>query len=233
MSEQPVALVTGSRKGIGEYLAHWFVDHGYLTLGCSRQVPEWTLEGYRHFTADVTDEVAVKQMFAVIRREIGRLDVVVNNAGVASMNHSLLMPLSTVDRILAVNVRGTFLISREAAKLMKQHMFGRIVNIGSFGVPLRVEGEAVYVASKSAVVTMSQVMARELAEFGITVNVVGPTAIDTDIIRNVPKEKLQHLTDQLAIKRFGTFADIANVVDFFIRPESDYITGQVIYLGGA
>ena len=64
-------------------------------------------------------------------------------------------------------------------------------------------------------------------------NVVGPTAIDTDIIRNVPREKLQHLTDQLAIKRFGTFADVANVIEFFIKPESDYITGQVIYLGGA
>lgn len=233
MNDKPVALVTGSRKGIGEYLAHWFVERGYLALGCSRQIPEWSLEGYHHFVADVTDESAVKQMLSTIGRDFGRLDVVVNNAGVASMNHSLLTPVSTVDRILAVNVRGTFIVSREAAKLMKRRKFGRIVNIGSFGVPLRVEGEAVYVASKSAVVTLSQVMARELAEFGITVNVVGPTAIDTDIIRNVPREKLQHLTDQLAIKRFGTFADVANVIEFFIRHESDYITGQVIYLGGA
>lgn len=233
MVDRPVVLVTGSRKGIGEYLAHWFVDQGYFTLGCSREAPAWNLEGYRHFIVDVTDESAVKQMFSSISREIGRLDVVVNNAGVASMNHSLLTPVSTVDRILAVNIRGTFIVSREAAKLMKRRNFGRIVNVGSFGVPLRVEGEAVYVASKSAVVTLSQVMARELAEFGITVNVVGPTAIDTDIIRNVPREKLQHLTDQLAIKRFGTFADVANVVEFFIRPQSDYITGQVVYLGGA
>jgi len=233
MTDLPVALVTGSRNGIGEYLVHWFVDHGYRAIGCSRQLPDWTLDQYEHFLVDVTDEIAVKQMFSLIKQKYGRLDVLVNNAGVASMNHSLLMPVSTVDRILAVNVRGTFIVSREAAKLMQKRKFGRIINIGSFGVPLRVEGEAVYVASKSAVVTLSQVMARELAEYGITVNVVGPTAIETDIIRNVPREKLQRLNDQLAIKRFGTFADVANVVDFFARPESDYITGQVIYLGGA
>ena len=166
MIDRPVALVTGSRKGIGEYLARWFVERGYYALGCSRQVPEWTLEGYRHFQCDVTDEVAVKQMFSTISREIGRLDVAVNNAGVALMNHSLLTPVSAVDRVLAVNVRGTFLISREAAKVMQRRKFGRIVNIGSFGVPFRVEGEAVYVASKSAVVALSQVMARELADSG-------------------------------------------------------------------
>jgi 3-oxoacyl-[acyl-carrier protein] reductase len=228
-----VALVTGSRKGIGEFLVHWFHQNQYKTIGCSRQSPTWSLEGYRHFLVDVSDESAVKHMFTAITEEYGRLDVLVNNAGVAAMNHSLLMPVSTVDRILAVNVRGTFIVSREAAKLMKKRNFGRIVNIGSFGVPLKVEGEAMYVASKSAIVSLSQVMARELAEFGITINVVGPTAIETDIIRNVPREKLQRLTDRLAVKRFGTFADVANVVEFFVRPESDYITGQVVYLGGA
>ena len=161
------------------------------------------MEGYRHFQCDVTDEVAVKQMFSTISREIGRLDVAVNNAGVALMNHSLLTPVSAVDRVLAVNVRGTFLISREAAKVMQRRKFGRIVNIGSFGVPFRVEGEAVYVASKSAVVALSQVMARELAELGITVNVVGPTAIDTDIIRNVPRESSNTLPINLLSSASG------------------------------
>jgi len=233
MSNDRVALVTGSRKGIGEYLAKWFIKRGYVTVGCSRQEPSWTIDGYTHFCVDVSDESSVVKMFSEIKERFGRLDVLVNNAGVASMNHCLLTPISTVNKILAINVQAVFLVSREAAKVMRRNRFGRIVNIGSFGVPLRVEGEAIYIASKNAVVSLSQVMARELADFGITVNVVGPTAIDTDIIRNVPREKLQHLIDQLAIKRFGTFEDVANVIDFFVRPESDYITGQVIYLGGA
>lgn len=233
MSDDRVALITGSRKGIGEYLAKWFLERGYVTIGCSRERPQWSMDRYCHYSLDVTDEPEVMKMFKAISKSYGRLDVLVNNAGVASMNHCLLTPMSTVKKVLAVNVEGLFLMSREAAKLMQKHRAGRIVNIGSFGVPLKVEGEAIYVASKNAIVSLTQIMSRELADFGITVNVVGPTAIDTDIIRNVPKEKLQRLTDQLAIKRFGRFEDIANVVEFFIRPESNYITGQVIYLGGA
>jgi len=232
MPANRVVLITGTRKGIGRHLAEHFVSQGAFVEGCSRTASDMTSENYMHHCMDVADEIAVKTMLSSIRQRHGRLDVLINNAGVASMNHCLLMPVSAVDRILAVNVRGTFLVSREAAKLMRQHKYGRIVNIGSFGVPLHIEGEAIYLASKSAIVTLSQVMARELAELGITVNVVGPTVIDTDIVRNVPREKLQRLTKQLAIKRFGTFADIANVIDFFIKPESNYVTGQVIYLGG-
>jgi len=232
MNNDRVALVTGSSKGIGEYLAKWFIQHGYVTVGCSRQEPSGTIDGYTHFCVDVSDESLVVKMFSEIKKRFGRLDILVNNAGVASMNHFLLTPISTVNKILAINVQAVFLASREAAKIMMKNKFGRIINIGSCGVPLRIKGEAIYIASKSAVVGLSQVMARELADFGITVNVVGPTMIDTNMTRNVPREKLQHLVDQLAIKRFGTFEDIANVIDFFIRPESNYITGQVIYLGG-
>lgn len=97
---------------------------------------------------------------------------------------------------------------------------------------LRLAGQAVYAASKSAVVNLSEIMARELAEFGITVNVVGPTPIATDMIRGVPQEKLDRLVASMPIQRLGTFEDVANVVDFFLRPESSAITGQVIYLGG-
>jgi 3-oxoacyl-[acyl-carrier protein] reductase len=98
--------------------------------------------------------------------------------------------------------------------------------------PLKLEGEAVYAASKAAIVSLTEVMARELAEFGITVNALGPTPVETDLIRNVPKDKIDRLLARQAIARFGTFEDIANVIDFYIRPESDFVTGQNIYLGG-
>ena len=115
---------------------------------------------------------------------------------------------------------------------MRQHRYGRIVNLGSVAAAMHLEGEAVYAASKSAVVTLTKILARELAQFGITCNVVAPTPIDTDLIRSVPPEKIQRLVNNLAIPRMGRPADVAHVIDFFVHPGSDYITGQVIYLGG-
>jgi 3-oxoacyl-[acyl-carrier protein] reductase len=233
MTDREVVLVTGARKGIGRFLAEHFVRKGAWVEGCSREAPDWELAGYTHHRVDVSDEAEVKEMLAAIRRRHGRLDVVVNNAGIASMNHSLLTPVATLDRIMAVNVRGTFLVSRESAKLMQRRRYGRIVNMGTVATPMRLEGEALYAASKSAVVTLTQVLAYELAPFGITCNAIGPTPIETDILRGVPSEKIQSIIDRLAIKRPGRFEDVANVIDFFIKPESDYVTGQVLYLGGA
>ena len=132
----------------------------------------------------------------------------------------------------ALKIRETFLVSREAVKLMRKGGGGRIVNVSSVAVPLRLAGQAAYVAAKAAVESLSQVMARELAEYDITVNVVGATPIDTDMTRGVPKETMQRLVDQFPVKRLGTFEDVNNLVDFFLRPESCAITGQVVFLGG-
>lgn len=228
----PVALVTGARKGIGRYLAEHLLARGYQVEGCSRGPADWEAEGYRHHELDVADEGAVKSLFADIQRRQGRLDVLVNNAGVASMNHVLLTPDATAARLLGTNFHGTFLMCREAAKVMRRRKYGRIVNVSTIAVPMQLEGESLYAASKGAVETFTRVFAREVADFGITCNIVGPTPIETDLIRNVPKDKIDGILQRLAIKRLGRFEDVANVIDFFVRPESDYVTGQVIYLGG-
>jgi 3-oxoacyl-[acyl-carrier protein] reductase len=227
-----VVLVTGARRGIGRFLAGHFARKGASVVGCSREPIDWSIERYSHYIADVGDEADVKGLIATVKREYGRLDVVINNAGIASMNAALLTPTATIDRVITTNFRGTALVSREAAKLMMSRRYGRIVNMSTVAVPLLVEGEALYAASKSAVVTYSRVLARELAPFGITVNVVGPAPIETDLIQGVPAEKIQRIVDQQAIKRPGRFEDVANVVDFFSAPESDYVTGQLVYLGG-
>lgn len=230
--DAPVTLVTGTRTGIGRYLAEHYVRQGHRVIGCSRRAPEWALEGYAHYTADVADEKAVKTMFAEVRRTYSRLDHLINNAGVASMNHALLTPVATVRGVLETNVIGTFLFSREAAKLMKVRNYGRIVNFTTVAVPLKLAGEAAYVASKAAVQSLTEVLAQEFADFGVTVNTVGPVPIETDLIRAVPREKIDRLLSRQAIRRLGNFEDVANVVDFFLRRESGFVTGQNLYLGG-
>lgn len=232
MTEQEVVLITGSSRGIGRFLVEHFLQRGALVEGCARSAVDWELPGYTHHQVDVSNEGQVKAMLSAIQRRHGRLDIAINNAGIAAMNHALLTPGETASRILNINVLGSFLVCREAAKLMRRRNYGRIVNFSTIAVPLRLEGEALYAAAKSAVEMLTRVLAREFAPFGITVNAIGPTPIETDLIRGVPREKLQHIIDTLAIKRFGTFADVAHVIDFFTHPASDYITGQVIYLGG-
>jgi 3-oxoacyl-[acyl-carrier protein] reductase len=228
---KPVTLITGTRKGIGRYLAEYYIGKGHSVVGCSRGPQEFTHAEYRHFELDVADEAAVVAMFAEIRRQHGRLDILINNAGIASMNHSLLTPMKAVRTVLDTNVSGTFLFCREAAKLMKKRG-GRIVNFVTVAVPLNLEGEAIYAASKAAVASLTKVLAREFGSSGVTVNAIGPTPIRTDLIRGVPQEKLDALVRRQAIGRYGEFKDVSNVIDFFISPQSDFITGQIIYLGG-
>ena len=232
MTDKPVTLVTGARKGIGRFLAERYAKAGHQVVGCSRKAPDWKANGYVHIEADVTNEAQVTALFARVSKEFGRLDHLINNAGIAAMNHALLTPLSTVREVLETNVVGTFLFTREAARLMQKRKFGRIVNFSSVAAPLELEGEAIYAASKAAVVSLTSILARELAPFGITVNGVGPTPVETDLIRNVPKDKMDALVKRQAIPRFGTMEDVANVVDFFLRAESGFVTGQTIYLGG-
>lgn len=230
--DTPVTLVTGASRGIGRHLAEHYVQRGHRVVGCSRGETTLSHPRYRHEGLDVRDEAAVTDLFSAIRKELGRLDHLVNNAGVASMNHSLLTPVGTVEKLLAINATASFLFAREAAKIMKGARFGRIVNFTTVAVPLKLEGEAAYVASKAAVEAFTQVLARELSEFGITVNALGPTPVETDLIRNVPEAKIESLIRRQAIPRMGTLDDVTNVVDFFLDRRSDFVTGQILYLGG-
>lgn len=231
--DERVTLITGTRKGIGRHLAEHYLAQGHRVIGCSRQgAADLLHERYRHFSLDVVDERAVLELFASVRKDHGRLDHLINNAGIASMNHSLLTPVETVRRVMDTNLTGAFLFAREAAKIMQKGRYGRIVNFSTVAVALNLEGEAAYVASKAAVEALSRVMARELAAYGITVNAVAPVPIATDLIRAVPKDKIDNLVARQAIRRLGTFEDVTNVVDFFLRPESEFVTGQVLYLGG-
>jgi 3-oxoacyl-[acyl-carrier protein] reductase len=232
MIDQKVMVITGSRKGIGRFLAEHYLAQGFKVVGCSRGSTDLQHEAYEHYCLDVADESAVKQMFLNISRQFGRLDVLINNAGIASMNHFLLTPVSIAQKIVNTNFLGVVLFCREGAKLMQRNNKGRIINFTTVASALNLEGEAIYASTKAAIESLTRVLARELAPHNITVNALGPTPVKTDLTKSVPQQKLEALIARQAIPRYTELSDIVNVIEFFIAPASSFITGQVIFLGG-
>lgn len=225
-------VISGTRKGIGRAMAEHYLGQGWHVFGCSRGESSLKHKNYRHYCLSVGDESAVVKMASDVKLAIGSVDALINNAGIASMNHCLLTPGSTVNKILQTNVVGTFLLCREFAKLMRKSKRARIVNFTTVAYPLNLEGEAIYAASKAAVESLTRILSRELADFKITVNAIGPTPVATDLIKGVAAEKMDALISRQAIRRYGKVEDIINVVDFFLLQESNFVTGQVLYLGG-
>lgn len=227
-----IMIITGTRKGIGRYLAGYYIKKDFIVIGCSRANTDIQHRNYEHFCLDISDEKAVKKMFSQVYKKHKRLDFLINNAAIASMNHSFLTPLSTVERVFKTNFFGTFLFCREAGKIMAKNKFGRIVNFTTVAVPLNLEGEAVYAASKSAVESLTKILSKEFASYGITCNAIGPSLVKTDLLKNIPEEKIKELLDRITINKFGNFKDISNLIDFYISEQSGMLTGQIIYLGG-
>lgn len=225
-------IITGTRKGLGAALARHYLDRGYIVAGCSRSEGSIEHENYSHYQLDVADEKAVAQMVRSVARKHGRVDVLINNAGIASMNHFMITPASNVSNVFNTNYIGSFLFMREVSKVMLRKKYGRIINFTTVAKALNLEGESNYAASKAAVESLTKVSAKELGEFGITVNAVGPNPIPTDLINSVSKEKIQNIIDQQAIKREGTIEDVIHVLDFFMDENSSFISGQIMYLGG-
>ena len=229
-----IILITGDRKGIGRYLSEYYLEKGMTIIGCSRSETDLKHKNYKHFCLDVSDEQAVKKMYGEIRQTHGRLDVLINNAGVnLSLAPILLLPYKSALRTVEVNLLGTFLMSREAAKIMMKNSFGRIINFSSMAVKHEVKGEAIYTASKSAIISFTRVMAKEVYGYNITCNIIAPSAIKTDLMDSIDKDALKDVLKRNAIQELCKTEDISNTIDWFIKTTSNSITGQIIYLGGA
>lgn len=226
-------VITGATRGLGAALAQHCLEAGDEVVGCGRSEPTISHRRYTHCVLDVTESTHVEQLFDELRERFGTLDVLINNAGTASMNAIALTPVETARRVIDTNLVGPFALTRSAVRLMRRSPHARIINMSSVAVPMRLEGEAIYAASKSALEMFTRICARELAPFGITCNAVGPSPIKTGLLAGVPQEKLDTLVRSQAIRRWAEPGDVINVVDFFLKPESSMVTGQVVYLGGA
>jgi 3-oxoacyl-[acyl-carrier protein] reductase len=228
-----IVLVTGCSRGIGLAITRHFLETGATVVGCSRSAFDHASDHFVHFEVDLTDPDSVAAMMRQIRSRFGRLDVLVNNAGMASMAPAALQPPRIARQVVDLNLNSVVDVTHAAIRLLRRGDHPRIVNFSTVAVPFRLQGEAIYSATKAAIEQWTRVLAHELGDFGITVNAVGPTPIRTDLIKGVSEEKLGALIARQAVPRWGTTDDVIHVVDFFVSPESDFITGQIVYLGGA
>jgi 3-oxoacyl-[acyl-carrier protein] reductase len=233
MYTDKIVLVTGARRGVGRLIVQHFLQHGATVIGLSRTLEdEPAPAGYHPMQADIGDAQAVTQAFGTIRKTFGRVDVLVNNAAVLTSQYALIMPPAAAQAMVQTNLMGAFLVAREAAKLMRAKQWGRIIHISSMAVSLEPVGDSMYAATKAAVTTLSNIMAKEFASVNITSNSLGITAIETDMLQQLPRNKIDAVVAGLPLPRFATPDDILNVVDFFASERSSYITGQAVYLGG-
>ena len=225
----PTALITGTSQGLGRALAERLLADGWTVHGFARGAQTLKHERFTTHVVDITDEAAVRAAVATIA-ESGRIDLLVNNAGKASMNAMLLTPAEVAERLMRVNYLGTFHCLQAVGKVMVRQRAGRIVNVTTVAVPLSLEGEAAYVASKAAVEALTKVAAKELAHSGVIVSAIGFGPIDTQLTRAVPKAALSKINDAIGRPQGTT---LAQAVDFFMSRLSaaDFKSGVVEYFG--
>lgn len=222
-------FVTGASRGIGRHLAQRATEEGFRAIGLARQ-PGDDLP-FEMRALDVTDADEVTKLFAEFRRD-DTVYGLINGAGVAAMNLVVTTPVATLRRIVETNLLGTVYCCQAMGRLLARRRRGRIVNISTIAVPLAIEGEAVYAASKAGVETFSRVFAREMADYGVTVNCLAPGPVDTRLIAGVPHDKIQAIVARQIIPRQATPEDLWATVSVLLRPESAMITGETIHIGG-
>jgi 3-oxoacyl-[acyl-carrier protein] reductase len=237
-----VALVTGAARGIGRAIALALAQPGltlYLNdvvIGEEAEKTRQEVEGKgaeaRLLQFNVADQAEVQQGIDRIIQESGRLDVLVNNAGITRDNLVMRMKETDWDQVLAVNLKGAYNCIRAAAKPMIKQRGGRIINISSVVGVMGNAGQANYVASKAGLIGLTKAVARELASRNITVNAVAPGFIETEMTAALPEKVRAEMQAQIPLTRFGTPEEVAQAVVFLAGDAAAYITGQVLHVNG-
>lgn len=238
--EGKTAVVTGAARGIGLEVARQLAEGGatvVLVDVLEDQLKEAAvnLPGAKDvltYTVDVTDEAAVERLFDEVIEKTGRIDILINNAGITRDDLLLRMDADEWDLVMAVNLKGTFLMTKHASRYMVRQKSGRIVNMASVSGLVGNPGQANYSASKAGVVGFTRTVARELARKNVCCNAVAPGFIDTQMTRVLPEKAKENALAAIPLKRMGTVEEVARAVCFLASDDAAYITGHVLPVDG-
>jgi 3-oxoacyl-[acyl-carrier protein] reductase len=236
-----VVIVTGGTRGIGAAIAAFLAERGASVVVSGRdadrvQSAAKAMEGLGGrvvgLAADAAKREDADRLVDTAKQEFGRLDVVVNNAGITRDALLVRMKDDDWDRVMEVNLRGAFLMTRSAAKAMMRQRSGRIINIASTAGAMGNAGQVNYSAAKAGLIGLTKASARELAHWSILVNAVAPGLIETDMSAAIPEAVREALLGQVPLGRIGTAREVAEVVGFLAGDGASYVTGQVFHVNG-
>jgi 3-oxoacyl-[acyl-carrier protein] reductase len=235
-----VALVTGSARGIGKAIALKLSEAGATVVindvseKAEVTAKELQISGRKSMAVkgSVTSSEEVNQMLEKIITAYGKIDILVNNAGITRDQLTLRLSDDDWDAVLDVNLKGVFLCTRAALKYMMKQRYGRIVNISSISGIVGNPGQVNYCAAKAGIIGLARTVSKEMASRGITVNVVAPGFIDTEMTQKIPEKLKEEFKSRIPAGCFGTPRDVAEAVAFLASEEARYITGQVLCVDG-
>jgi 3-oxoacyl-[acyl-carrier protein] reductase len=226
-----ICIITGAAQGIGAATVTKFAAEGAIVIGCDRR-REAMAGATDTYAVDVTDRTQVDAMVAAVRDKHGRIDVLVNNAGITKDARLVKMTLEQFDAVIDVNLRGVFHCSQAVAETMIAQGAGVILNASSVVGIYGNFGQTNYAASKFGVIGFTKTWSRELGPKGIRVNAVAPGFVETPILATIPDKVLQHMREQVPLHRLGRPEEIASVSAFLASDEASYINGAVIEVSG-
>lgn len=239
--QDQIVLITGAGQGMGKEMVRYFAEAGANVAAVDinpkavdttvSELNGWVSGQIVGISANIAKSDSVRDAIATVIEKFGRLDVIINVAGVGSIDVFTETPDENWDKVIGVNLTGTFLCCREAAKVMKEHGGGSIINVSSTAA-LTGEGPSHYCASKAGVMGLTRSIARELAESGIRVNTIVPGPTNTPMMADIPDEWTQKMIADIPLGRMGESEDIAKVASFLACEDSGFITGQNIAVNG-
>ena len=234
--ENKIAIITGGGRGIGKAVAHQYCEEGanVILAEFNEQTGKETADliGGYFVKTDISDEKSVMSLFEYVKTKFSRLDILVNNAGILQDSTLKKLESDQFDAVINVNLRGTYLCGKAAANIMVEQKSGVILNAASVVAHNGNFGQTNYVASKTGVIGMTKVWARELGKDGIRVNAIAPGFITTDMTAEMPEKIIHMMGNKVPLKRWGKPEDVANAYTFLASDKASYITGTVLNVDG-